>query len=301
MLGERVTMLRYLIVRIMRPLAITGVVVELGPKQYEANLATRFFASQGIAGGCKYYTDLIMRTGSHMGSLAAQGEVSDPFQATFGMPLFEYFQEHREYGEAFEDFMSVRQSKSSKWFDVYPVRARMEEARTDESNVLLVDVGGGSGHWAQEFRSAMPAQEYRGRVVVQDQPSVVSRIQLDGVEAMAYDFFTPQPIEGARFYLFKQVIHDWDDKKAIEILRNTAQSMIQDQSTLLIDDYVLPEENVGLQATCMDIGMMMANGGCERTETQWQNIISAAGLKIKQFWFSGDGKEGSAGVIECQI
>lgn len=47
--------------------------------------------------------------------------------------------------------------------------------------------------------------------------------------------------------------------------------------------------------------MMMANGGCERTETQWQNIISAAGLKIKRFWFSGDGKEGSEGVIECQI
>lgn len=54
MFGETVTVLRYLIVRIMRPLAITGVVVELRPKQYEANLATRFFASQGIAGGCKY-------------------------------------------------------------------------------------------------------------------------------------------------------------------------------------------------------------------------------------------------------
>lgn len=41
-------------VRIMRPLTITGVVVELGSRQYEANPATHFFASQGIAGGCKY-------------------------------------------------------------------------------------------------------------------------------------------------------------------------------------------------------------------------------------------------------
>lgn len=47
--------------------------------------------------------------------------------------------------------------------------------------------------------------------------------------------------------------------------------------------------------------MMMANGGCERSESQWQNIISAAGLKIIRVWFSGDGKEGSEGVIECQI
>lgn len=47
--------------------------------------------------------------------------------------------------------------------------------------------------------------------------------------------------------------------------------------------------------------MMMANGGCERTETQWQIIISAAGLKITRIWFSGDGKEGSEVVIECHI
>lgn len=47
--------------------------------------------------------------------------------------------------------------------------------------------------------------------------------------------------------------------------------------------------------------MMMANGGCERTETQWQSIISAAGLKITRIWFSGDGTHGGEGVIECEI
>lgn len=258
-----------------------------------------------------------------MGPLAAQGEVLDPFKATFGMPLFEYFQENRDYGRAFDDFMNVRQSKSTKWFDVYPVRSKLEEATTKAADIVLVDVGGGSGHWAHEFRRAIPSQEYPGRVVVQDQPSVVSTTHLDGIEARVYDFFTSQPIVGARFYLFKQVIHDWEEKKAIEILRNTAKSMIQGQSTLLIDDYVLPEEKVGLQATCMvsfmflwtfffrwdgisneclqDIGMMMANGGCERTETQWQRVISAAGLKIVRVWLPGDSKDGGEGIIECEI
>lgn len=47
--------------------------------------------------------------------------------------------------------------------------------------------------------------------------------------------------------------------------------------------------------------MMMANGGCERTETQWQRIISAAGLKIVRIWFPGDSKDGGEGVIECDI
>lgn len=186
-----------------------------------------------------------------MGPLGAQGEVTDPFEATFGTPLFEYFQEHREYGKAFEDFMMVRQSKSTRWFDVYPVRTKIDDAKANGLNILLVDVGGGQGHWAQEFRKAMPSQEYHGRVIVQDQPSLVSSIHLNGIEAMAYDFFTPQPVKGAQFYLFKQIVHDWEDAKAVKILQNTAKSMTREHSTLLIDDYVLPEEKVGLQATCM--------------------------------------------------
>lgn len=47
--------------------------------------------------------------------------------------------------------------------------------------------------------------------------------------------------------------------------------------------------------------MMIANGGRERTKTQWQSIVSAAGLKITQIWFHDDGKDGSQGVIECEI
>lgn len=47
--------------------------------------------------------------------------------------------------------------------------------------------------------------------------------------------------------------------------------------------------------------MMMANGGCERTEMQWQSILSAARLKITHVWFSGDGKEGGEAVIECDL
>jgi hypothetical protein len=51
---QKVILLRTSIVRITRPLAITGLVMEPGSRKYEANLATRFFASQGMAGGCKY-------------------------------------------------------------------------------------------------------------------------------------------------------------------------------------------------------------------------------------------------------
>jgi hypothetical protein len=87
---------------------------------------------------------------------------------------------------------------------------------------------------------------------VQDQPNVLCDLSADGIETQAYDFFTVQPICGARFYYFKQILHNWGDEHAILILRNTAEAMDPEgRSTLLINDDVLPEEKVGLRVTYM--------------------------------------------------
>ena len=69
---------------------------------------------------------------------------------------------------------------------------------------------------------------------------------------MAYDFFTPQPIKGARIYLFRSVCHDWDDEKSIELLRNTVDAMDPSYSRLLIDEWVLPDEGVSQKSASMD-------------------------------------------------
>ena len=67
--------------------------------------------------------------------------------------------------------------------------------RDGEAEVLVVDVGGGRGNVLEDLRKHRP--DLRGRLVFQDQPEVFAGIApIPGVEAMAYDFFTPQPIKG---------------------------------------------------------------------------------------------------------
>lgn len=73
-------------------------------------------------------------------------------------------------------------------------------AETDADTVLFVDVGGALGHNAILLRQRYP--DLKGRVVVQDQASVVEQSRAaalpghEDVERQVYDFWTPQPIKG---------------------------------------------------------------------------------------------------------
>ncbi|GAB7351956.1 hypothetical protein MBLNU459_g2486t2 [Dothideomycetes sp. NU459] len=231
----------------------------------------------------------------------------DPHAYTFGAQMFPYQNQHPEYGQAFADFMTARRAATwSKWFDIYPAAAQWLAStapalkRNDPAAVLLVDVAGGQGYWTQQFQHTRDSAALPGRLVVQDQPSVVATANLDGVEAMAYDFLTPQPIKGARAYYFKQIMHDWPDSTCRTILGHTVAAMEKGYSTLLINDFVLPERDVGFRAASMDIAMMLLSSGLERTETQWRHLLDSVGVRIVKIWTVGDIHEGNEAVIECE-
>jgi hypothetical protein len=65
----------------------------------------------------------------------------------------------------------------------------------DPDAVLLVDVGGNTGHEIQAIRQRFPALS--GRMVLQDLPSTIEQVQSNkDMEAMEHNFFTPQPVQG---------------------------------------------------------------------------------------------------------
>jgi len=84
---------------------------------------------------------------------------------------------------------------------------------------------------------------------------------------------------GAKFYYLRNILHDWPDDKAIVILKNLIPAL-GPESRILIDDMVLPNENVHWQAAQIDITMMAALSAKERTHEQWHALIAAAGLKV---------------------
>lgn len=60
---------------------------------------------------------------------------------------------------------------------------------------VFVDIGGGTGQQCIALKDRFPGLP--GKVILQDLPLVVAAAVIpEGVEAMAYDFFTLQPVKG---------------------------------------------------------------------------------------------------------
>jgi hypothetical protein len=55
-------------------------------------------------------------------------------------------------------------------------------------------------------------------------------------------------------------------------------------SILLLDEWVLPEVGVNSYAAGMDMTMMTAFAGVERTEAHWRRILDDTGLKLVKLY-----------------
>ena len=70
------------------------------------------------------------------------------------------------------------------------------------------------------------------------------------------------------------------------------------ESSLLIDDWVLPNDGASLVGASEDILMMMLVSGMERSEAQWTNLLHSVGLEVRKIWRSEGVHES---VIEAKL
>lgn len=90
--------------------------------------------------------------------------------------------------------VSLISGKQAWWTDAYPVE-QILPGKMPTSEATIVDVGGGFGTHLEKFRQQFDG--HYGRLILQDLPTVIPLAQVSPpIEAMAYDFFTPQPIIG---------------------------------------------------------------------------------------------------------
>jgi O-methyltransferase/methyltransferase family protein len=198
------------------------------------------------------------------------------FEHVFGAPFFDYFAGHPEESEAFNQTMASLSATIAA--DVV--------ARYDFSSVRkVVDVGGGHGALVAAILKANP----RASGVLFDLPAVLAgardRITAAGLgercELVGGDFFAAVPA-GGDAYLLKWILHDWDDERALRILRNCRQAMTQ-EARLLVVEVVLPDRTPSRPAGAVnDINMMVLTGGRERTESEYRGMFGAAGFQLNR-------------------
>ncbi|KAK4973032.1 hypothetical protein LTR42_006326 [Elasticomyces elasticus] len=271
---------------------------------------TQVFASPGQLAGFRYSTEQIFYIGSKIRSYLQTTKVhkSQPVKqnahqhAFDGKTFWQLLASDPSAKENFDIFMKAarRGGHVQMWNERYPPVSKLkdEELKMGEEAVLMVDVGGGVGGQVGAFRKQCPGLP--GRCILQDLPDTIKNNTSppEGVELMSYDFFTPQPVKGARIYLFRSVCHDWDDSHSRELLSNTVAAMDPEYSRLLVDDWVLTDIGASLKATNMDINMMIMFDAMERTKNQWIKLLSDVGLEIVEIYSTPGAAES---IIETRV
>ena len=201
------------------------------------------------------------------------GEIA--FDSFFGMNCWNYFAQNPEDAAVFNDSMSgMTAAANEAIMSLYD----FSKFKT------VVDIGGGHGGLITTILKANP--EAKG--ILFDSPQVVGgaqpKLQQAGVadrcEVVSGDFFAAVPA-GGDVYVMKWIIHDWEDEKALTILKNV-RAQIQPEGRLIIVDCIVPEGDEPHFAKTFDLNMMVMTGGKERTAAEFEKLVSAAGFKLLQ-------------------
>lgn len=137
----------------------------------------------------------------------------------------------------------------------------------------VLDVGGGVGVLGGLLLDLHPQLD----VVVIDRPEVVAQVpSRKGLRAAAADFFEPLPVNGDAAVLAR-VIHDWDDDKAVRILRNVRGALPKGGRVYLVE--MLADEDGTFGGLC-GLHVLVTTGGRERTVSEYGALLDEAGFDL---------------------
>ena len=194
------------------------------------------------------------------------------FDQVFGQSFFDYLAAHPEMGAAFDMRMAaVSRAENPPIAEAYPFG--------DFKRV--VDLGGGRGGLLAAVLQRYPTVEaalYEQPQVLAEPTDLAHAGLLERVERLSGDFFTAVPA-GFDLYFMKRIIHDWDDERAVRILRNCAAAMSPGSRVAVADAVMLPGNDPDPNKT-LDLGIMALTPGKERTAAGFAELFAAAGLRL---------------------
>lgn len=198
------------------------------------------------------------------------------FETVHGMDCWAYLSAHPEEGRHFDQAMVDLTDMFA------PVLA---EAYDFSQYSLICDVAGGRG----ALLSAILRKHARPRAWLVDHPRALElagqllaeRGVLERVERRPGNMFTDVPA-GADLYLMKDILHDWDDARSLEILKSCRRAMSPGQKLLLVE-IVVQENETSMPGPAVDLHMAIATSdGRQRSSADFQRLFAASGFRLER-------------------
>lgn len=198
----------------------------------------------------------------------------------------------KEHGKSFYDYLQWSSPEEKDLFQKWNTRTAQEWLHPlvtlypFHQYRKIVDVGGGEGSLLAHILKLNP----NAQGILFDQAKVVSEADKifcqagvqKRIEVVSGDFFQSVP-SGGDLYLISRVLLNWNDEECVQIMRNCRAAMGESAKLLLID-FLIPKPDHPTYKTIVynDLNLLLAFGGGNRTEEQWQKLIERAGFTLSE-------------------
>lgn len=179
--------------------------------------------------------------------------------------IWGYFSSDANAGRIFDDAMTGK---------AHGQVAGVIAAYDFSSARTIGDIGGGRGHLLRAILQRTPA----ATGVLFDQPHVVEQaVGFDRMTKQAGDFFTAN-LPACDIYLLMEVIHDWGDDHAGQILSRVRAAAGPGARVLLIEA-LIPEGNEPCFPRTLDLWMLTISGR-QRSLDEYAALLAVTGFKF---------------------
>jgi 2-polyprenyl-3-methyl-5-hydroxy-6-metoxy-1,4-benzoquinol methylase len=266
--------------RLMRALAATEVLAELGDGCFVNTELGELLCEKHPRSARSMATmrmdERLWRAWGALPQAVRTGEVS--YRAANGGSFWADFADDPARARRFNALMVVRSQQFA---------ASLIEQFDFQECRHIVDVGGGSGAVLAAALAVAPDAigtvfDLESGLVGTDRFLSDSGV-LHRCNLVAGSFFESVPGD-ADVYILRQVLHDWPDDQAIEILSTCRRAMTRPGARLLVSDIHLAEHAVACARDearfLQDMNMFVMFGTGERTESEFRALLSATGFSV---------------------
>ncbi len=200
------------------------------------------------------------------------------FERVHGMDVWAWFDKHPDERECFAHAMMGLTLATAPFVAAhYP----FHEAKT------VCDVGGGRGTLLSEILLRHP--HLQGELVdaagvLESARALLAHRSLEArVTLTPSSFFTSVP-SGADVYLLKNILHDWDDARCLQILKNVRTAAKPGQRVVVIES-ILDRTRPDPLVSPADVQMMVVCcEGRERSLADFHRLLQQAGFDTGRSW-----------------
>jgi len=260
--------------RILRALSSVGVFVETEDRVFGLTPLARCLFSNALRPIARMFlSEWHDKAWNGLSHTARTGEPG--FDYTFGKPSFEWFEENP--GE--RSILDQGQGAKAVRF----ANAVIETYDFSDFKSIC-DIGGGQGTFLIQLLAYYPhimgfVADLPGAVVSANKMIAKANLS-DRCKTISYDFHKEAPPVCDAYFLVN-VLHDWDDKNCIRILKNITSAMNADSRLWILEYIIEPGPGFSI-AKLLDLEVLVMGGGRERTIDEYKALLGSAGLEVSR-------------------